>query len=276
MKKVLLMTDFSDNARNAIKFAIHSFGNTVEYLLIHTYIVRKPTGSFANFGELMRKDAESSMKDELNQLKKEMPAASDVKITALCRESNTIDLINDIHEKQNVELIVMGTKGASGLGKILMGSVTASVIKKTKYPVLSIPENAVYKPMNKIVVATDLESESSAEVLQPLSNIATKYQSEILLVHNLKPEESAVQPDQLKLDQLKSTFAFEGTKQSIHILESTSTVEGIEQFCTENNVDLLTVIAHHNGFFEKLFHKSVSRELAFSLKIPLLTLKDFH
>ncbi len=61
---------------------------------------------------------------------------------------------------------------------------------------------------------------------------------------------------------------------SVIFLESDSTSAAIEKFCQDNNTDKLTVIARHNKFFDKLFHKSVSKELAFGLKMPLLTLED--
>ena len=134
MKRILLLTDFSENAKNAIRYGINLFGNSTEYILMHAYTVRKATGSFGNIGQILRQDAENNLKTELDFIKNEFPDPS-LNILTLCREGDPVGLINSMNNKQGIELIVMGTKGASGLSKALLGSVASSVIQDTNYPV---------------------------------------------------------------------------------------------------------------------------------------------
>ncbi|NOQ76111.1 MAG: hypothetical protein GQ574_29180 [Crocinitomix sp.] len=274
MKKIVLMTDFSENARKAIKYGINLFGDSVEYLLVHSYTVRKATGSFADIGALIRQDALNDFENEIHFIKNEFSHFPDLKISTICKEGDPVDVINNLDNSLGIDLIVMGTKGASGLSKIFIGSVTASLIRKTKYPVLSVPEEAVFKSIDKIVFAADLALNRNAVLTYPLKSIARKNNSEVLLLHILNEGELAKGFDNYKLNKLEMSADLEGIKKTMNFVETNNKTEGIVQFCIKNNADLLTVIARHNTFFDKLFHKSVSQELAYSLKMPLLTLED--
>ncbi|MGB1031907.1 MAG: universal stress protein [Flavobacteriales bacterium] len=273
MKRILLLTDFSENAKNAIRYGINLFGNSAEYILLHAYTVRKATGSFGNIGQILRQDAENNLKTELDFIKNEFPDPS-LNILTLCREGDPVGLINGMNNKQGIELIIMGTKGASGLSKAILGSVASSVIQDTNYPVLSIPEEAVYESINRIVFAADLSANVEDELTKPLIEIADRSKSEIFLLHILKEGKLAEGSIDDKLEKLELPPNFNHLKKSVHFIEANDTVNGIKAFCAEKNADLLTVVARHHSFFEKLLHKSVSQELAFSSKMPLLSLED--
>ena len=103
MKKIVLLTDFSANAKNAIKYGVSLFGNSVEYILIHTYTVRKATGSFANIGDLLRQDALKELENELNFVKNEFANISDLNITALCKEGEPVDIINELNTNPKID-----------------------------------------------------------------------------------------------------------------------------------------------------------------------------
>ena len=83
----------------------------------------------------------------------------------------------------------MGTKGASGITKVLIGSVTARVIKESLLPILSIPENAKFNPLKNIVFASDLHENQNDSLVNPLKKIAERFNSEITLLNILKSNE---------------------------------------------------------------------------------------
>ena len=274
MKKIILMTDFSENAKNAIKYAINLFGTTPEYLLANTFNVKSSTGSLGNLSRAVKKTVVADLERELNAIKLEFQNLTDLKISSMCKHSEPVDLVNELDRQNQVDLVVMGTKGASGLSKVFIGSVTTSIIKNTKVPVLSIPENAEFTRMSKIVFAADLSTNRKKELIKPLETIAKDNDAEVLLLHVLKEGELSKNEDDDKMFEIGLTFDLDGVNTSTNIVESEDTIEAIQEFCKDNEADLLSVIARHNSFFDSLFHKSVSRELAFSLKMPLLTLED--
>lgn len=274
MKKIVLMTDFSDNAKNAIRYAIKLFGNSADYVLANTYTTRSSAGSIGKLSRIIKERVTADLEKELAYIHKEFAEIPTLNITILCKDSEPIDLVNNLAKNGEADLIVMGTKGATGLSKVFIGSVTSSIIRNTKLPVLSIPEEAEFKAISKIVFAADLGENRKKELTAPLRSIALVNNAEVFLLHVLKEGELAENNEEDKMFEMGLAFDLEGVKTTLNSVEAENTAEAIQEFCLDIKADLLTVIARHNTFFDKLFHKSVSQELAFSLKMPLLTLED--
>ena len=266
MKTILLMTDFSDNAKNAIQYAIEMFGEEVEYILLTTYIVRENSGSFTSIAGRIKEISEEELSDELGFIQKQFPKHPNLKITTHSRRGTPLDGVKTMSNQYPIDLIVMGTKGASGLGKILIGSVTASIVKGISLPVLIVPERAKYQAIKKIVFAVD-DFKQNNDLLSPLISIAQRERSELHLLTVLKTGE-ATSKEQHLLASLKEV------KQETVYVEGEDISEEIEKYATQNAIDLIAVVSHHNKFFDRLFHKSISQELVFHAKLPILALDD--
>ncbi|PCJ00196.1 MAG: phosphoribosylaminoimidazolesuccinocarboxamide synthase [Flavobacteriales bacterium] len=168
----------------------------------------------------------------------------------------------------------MGTKGASGITKVLIGSVTARVIKESLLPILSIPENAKFSPLKNIVFASDLHENQNDSLVNPLKKIAERFNSEITLLNILKSNEISKGKVNRQIAKLKGLKYLNNLNTSWSFIESNNLSSTIEQFCENNRADLLTVIARHNNFFGRLLHDSISQRLVFNSKLPILTLDD--
>jgi len=266
MKTILLMTDFSENAKNAIKYAINMFGEEVDYLLLNTYIVRENTGSFLSVSDKVKAMSEKAMFKEMAFIKSEFAQLVNLKISDVLLRGGAIDGVNQLKEKKEIDLIVMGTKGASGITKFLVGSVTASVVQETGLPVLIIPEKEEYVPYKKIVFATDFSHKVKQELLTPLQYIAQKFKAEVNLLNVQLINDSPSEFNMLGLIE-----NVEVTIETIDAKEA-DVSKDIEQYCKKEEADMLTVVAHHNTFFEGLFHQSVSQELIYHAQLPILAL----
>ena len=215
------------------------------------------------------------MKKELAFIKKEFSQYPNLKVRDIIYRGDAVDGVNTLKREHSIDLIAMGTKGASGLTKLLVGSVTTSVVRETGIPVLIIPEKEQYSPIHKIVFATDFSKETKQELLTPLKQIAQKSAAEIALLNVLSNKEEGKDFDAFKDAEIEKVISFEGVKTSVEIIEKVNDIDStIEKYCKENDADLLTVVAHHNGFFDRLFHQSVSQELIFHAKLPILALDD--
>jgi len=269
MKTILLMTDFSDNAKNAIQYAIQMFGEETAYILLNTYTVRENSGTFVSVASRIKEIAEEEMGNELMFIKAKFPQYPNLKITTQVKREGSIDGVKRVGNQYPIDLIVMGTKGASGLTKILIGSVTASVVKETNFPVFIIPEKAKYEGVKKIVFAINNFSVDD-DLLIPLVSIIKKEQSELHLLTVLKEAEKSPKGKDYFLESLKEI------KQKIIYVEGEDVSEEVEKYAIQNNIDLITVVARHNKFFDRLFHKSVSQELIFQAKLPILVLEGSY
>ncbi|MCO6499622.1 MAG: universal stress protein [Vicingus serpentipes] len=266
MKTILLMTDFSDNAKNAIQYAIEMFGDKVEYILLNTYIVRENSGSFISVAGRIKEISEEELNEELDFIQNQFSQYPNLKITSHSQRGGPIDGVKAMSNQYPIDLIVMGTKGASGLTKILIGSVTASIVKGVSLPVLIIPEKAKYQSIKKVVFAVDEFKMDDEELLNPMNAILEKENAALHLLNIVKQEGAEVGAVQLNKK--------EGENIILASVVGEHVSEEIEKYATQNAIDLIAVVSHHNNFFDRLFHKSVSQELVFHAKLPILALDD--
>ncbi len=171
----------------------------------------------------------------------------------------------------------MGTKGASGLKRILIGSNTVKVIAKTTVPVLVIPEaarfeNFLLKGKNRIVLATDLdllENDSSVDILKEIALLIVEPKVRVLSV---RPKNTGL-PDlkRLERDFLLSIFNPEIESHRMTIFSS-GVMSGINYYLDQHaDTGLLAMIARDTGH---LIQKHYSREMASHTQLPLLVLHD--
>ncbi len=138
MKNFLVPTDFSENATKALDFALAlaaKFNATVHVL--HTFHSTSHAGRLSNVDRLIKEDRNKELNKLLNKLKAREGLA--VEIKGRCRKGYTVELIEDEITKVEADLVIMGTLGASSLGKKIMGSTTSNLIKDIDTPILVIP-----------------------------------------------------------------------------------------------------------------------------------------
>ncbi len=176
------------------------------------------------------------------------------------------DMIETFVTENGVDLIVMGTKGATGLKKVLMGSDATAVIDNSSVPVISIPENAAFKQIKKIAYASDLYN--LHEEIKTVAMFARLFDATVQVLHVL-PEDSAKKIDKnMQADLFKITNY---QKISYHVLRNDNVADALNTYITDEQIDMLAMFTHKLDFYEKLFGKSVTRQLAFHADVPLIT-----
>ena len=277
MKKILLPTDFSSNSVNAIHYALNLFKDEkCTFYLLNVYRVPYVTSqdvAYVNTEALM--DLEEGLKETSEEKLKELI----VKLTAEGNKNHSFETISDynflsdsvkrIVGENNIDLIVMGTKGATGAKETFMGSNTGDIIMKVDCNVLAVPENVVYSEPKEITFPTDYEISYEPDDLSYLLSIAGKYNAAIRVLH--------VQDDPLTEEQLNNKnnleTLLEGIEYSFHTLTGTSFETAVNSFTqSRGNIDMIAIIARHYGFFQRLFFRPKVEELSFHTRIPLLVL----
>lgn len=179
------------------------------------------------------------------------------------------DRIENFATNNGIDLIVMGTKGASGIKKILMGSNAAAVIGKSSVPVITVPEHARFQPLKKIVYASDLQAlEKQIKTLISLLNILNVG----LYILHVEPLDSKKKSD-IKRIENKIIKKYNYSKLSIKVSFNDDIEEAIGEYIDDVKADMLVMFTHQLTFFEKLFNESYTRRMAFQTWIPLLTIK---
>ena len=135
MKKILIPTDFSANARNAMEYAISMFSyDNVEYTLLNVY-AEPDTGSdvLVSISDLLLKESKKGLKKEYDYLRRKFTTNS-LTIKQRSEYGWFASTVHKITEEEDFDFVVIGTKGASGLRKFLIGSNTGDIVNKAKCP----------------------------------------------------------------------------------------------------------------------------------------------
>ena len=171
---------------------------------------------------------------------------------------------------EQTELVVMATTGESGFLKNLFGSVSTKVMSKAHSPVLLIPENARYKKFNNILLACD-DVDEDDEYLQFLKRFVDVFDARVHAVH-IEDEKEELEEERRELyNELSGIFPKDQV--DIAVIHSDDVAGSIEKYAHTHDIGLIVMSTERRGFFEALFHKSTTKEMAIHSDIPLLVLK---
>lgn len=278
MRKILIPTDFSENSLNAIKYATELFkhGPAIIYLL-HAYseaVYEKESrlheGNFDTIRDQFHRDAEESLINLKNQILEFSPNPKHT-IHSIAEFGLLVDSVNDWVEKENIDVVVMGTKGQTADKKITFGSNTLQVIKYVKCPVLAIPEvfNDVH-PTN-ILFSTDFLLPYKRRELKLLSTFAKFFASKISFLYISKfPGLSLRQRDNKAF--LEATFK-ENKVDFIH-LQGKDVTKSINTYLIENPIDMLVMVNTRHSYLENILYQSTIEKIGLKIDIPLLVMQN--
>ncbi|MEM5565493.1 universal stress protein [Psychroserpens sp. AS72] len=277
MKHILLPTDFSENSWNAISYAIQLYKNEeCTFYLLNTYTpvvynVEYVLGYPAQFGlgDVIRTTSQENLKKTLLRITNLFGENPKHKFETAARFDTLISGIKEFIVTHNIDLLVMGTKGATGAKEILFGSNTVHVFKEIKCPILAIPSGFTYETPHEILFPTDLEIKHKDSQLQILKDIVLKNYSRINAMHISTGHDLTENQEQNKAN-LKSIF--EHTAYLFHEVKSMNIAEAINEFQTKHKINLLVMINNKHSFYENLFFKNTVNQIGFHLNIPFLVI----
>lgn len=266
MKTIICPTDFSKNADKALDFAVDIAKKAgAELIVLNAFdLPYSQNVMTTSLIEIMKETSEKG----LNEIKKSL-SAKGVECTTISRMGNPIRVIKDFSEKYAECMIVMGTKGATGLEEVLIGSNAASTLHIVNVPVLTIPRDSEIIEIKKIVYATDYLSNKDERALQRLATLVKVYNAELMILH-VNDGKTTVEP---KND--KFTKVFKDTKISFHEIEAKKGIdEEIINFANANDANMVSLLARRYGFVEGLFHSSKTSKIAYKTNRPFLALHE--
>ena len=272
-KKILVPTDFSVCSKNALKNAVTLAKETKsELFILHVYY-ESVINSEVGIGTIipnMTDEFEQSARKGYKKLEKEIPSLGDVKHTFLTKQGITSESIISTCYANDIDLIIMGTQGVSGFEEVIIGSNTYDVIKKAHCPVLAIPQGSNIYDIKKIAFAGDYKKiEDISKALKPLMQIAHLYNAEIHIIHI--DDEDVLGAEEFQ-EAKKLERYLKNTIHSYHFDINKNIIEGIDNYVSENEIDLLVLIPHKRNLFEKVYRKNITKKLVFHTKTPLMTL----
>ncbi|TAH21439.1 MAG: universal stress protein [Cytophagales bacterium] len=283
MKKILVPIDFSNYSKNALEYAIvlakkinatvtvfHSFYFTTapEYSTLASYINTAIEQEQKRYEEQTREFLKNYENEEYDD------GSGKIKIDSIVKLGLPSEDIAKVAKEHNFQLIVMGTKGATGLDRLIFGSITANIIEDSdvKCPVLAVPKGAVLRGIKHILFGMDYE-EDDVPVIDDLLEFAGYFDAKVTCLH-VNMDEEQIPSDRLEKEILEDTYWFTPyNKIKFELMKSESTKSGLARYIKENAIDLAAVMPRKRSFLESLFHKSVSNNIASYAGVPVLVIK---
>ncbi len=276
-KRILIPTDFSKNALNATRYALDLYAKlNCEFYFVNVFrpdsyttdslLVPEPGSALYETSKLESEESFIKLMDML-ELHHDNPKHT----------YHTISTFNFLSEaikqtvaNKDIDLVVMGTKGASRRMGVVFGSNTVNTMEKvTECPVLAVPEDIRFSTPKEIVFPTNYKTAFKRKELRYLMEIAKMHQTSIRFLYVSKDHE--LNPSQENNQKLLGDI-LESVDYSFHTLSEKSVAKGLNSFVESRGSDLIAFINHKHFFFGSVFSKPLVKEIGYDATVPILAL----
>ncbi|WP_370479441.1 universal stress protein [Tamlana flava] len=275
LRKILLPTDFSDNAWNATVYALKLLKDEFcTFYFLNSVSIDVPM--FSNLSsKLIDKMKSDAMKEllELKSLAETSDANANHNFQIILSTEVLKDAIKKAIKEWDIDLVIMGTKGATGAKEFFFGSNTVSITKGLKdCPILIVPEEYDFTEPHQIAFPTDYNRFYNDRELEPLKEFVDLNNSKIRIVHiNEKKELNDVQNYNLMMLQSHLNHC----EYSLHWMPKyAKKVVEINDFIDELDIDLLAMINYKHSFIENILNEPVIKKIGFHPTIPFLVIPE--
>ncbi len=279
MKNILIPTDFSENAWKAIDYALNFFKEIpCNFYLLHVTRVMNYAGgetpiipTSVTIENTLLKQCKVDLEETLKKIKSEYHNTNHHFIT-IPSYDYFIDAVRNQVSEKNIDLIVMGTKGATGIKEVIIGSNTGDVITKVKSMVMAVPDKTIFRPPNEIVFPTDYNTFYQADILNSIVEFAALHDSMIRILHVAKKEEELHKFQKENKDYLNDYFA--DIKHSFHRITNKNIETGVQCFVESRDIDMIIMVAKNLNLFQQIIFKPTVEEISYHTNVPFLVIHE--
>jgi len=270
MKTILVPTDLSSNANNALAFA-DSIAKSQKAKIVLLYVYVPTIGKYNSISGLIAEEIVTAKKQALRKMEKIAEKYISGKYSIAIEVHDPVDTIVAEAIKIKADLIVMGTHGATGLKKLLFGSNTAKVIAHAKTPVLAVPQRYRPKKIKKVICTSDLNG--LGKEIKAITSVtkALKAKTEVVYMQYVK-DQTATATDKFKIVAKKEKFK-NVTFTEKKVSESVKLTDAIRNYVNKNKDALFAIFPEEKSIAEKWIFGSKTEQLAYGLKIPMLSIR---
>lgn len=281
MKHILIPTDFSENAWNAITYALDLFKDEkCMFYLLNTYTPAIASSRFMAaslegglYANAAHEFSQNGLKKTINKIKKKHYNANH-KFKTISSFALLVDEILESISTYEIDLVVAGTKGSSGVSEVFLGSNAVRIIKAVKKcPLLVIPKSFEFEKPTEIAFATDFNRFYTLSELRPLIEMAKSFDAVIRIVNVQYEIKPLTELQRFNLNMLRKYL--KDIEHYIHtVSELNSVSKTLELFSTELDIHLLAMLNYQHSFMERLTREPIVKRIAFHTQTPLLIIPE--
>ncbi len=279
MKTILIPTDFSENAAHAAKYGYQlAIQIKADVILCNAFVVpvEMPAAAMVSWPMYEYDEIVKSCAEEVDKLKENLENTNKQgfrPIVSCINEAGALqDVINELVQKHDIGLIVMGTHGASGLSGFMLGNHSRRMIDNTAKPLLLVPLHTMNFPVKKIAFATDLDNiAEDLNAVFELITYAKLLNAEILLTY-VDDQKYHTAEFKKQMDGLLVDLSNKADYPMIYyrLIKSRSLESGLDWLCDHGQVDMLAMVHRPHNFLDSIINGSHTQRMAGHISKPLL------
>ncbi len=261
MKNILVPIGNSKNVLNLLQYAIDfaaSFG--AKLYLLQVYNIYTKAGTMLNIDDILKREGQTYLEDLIKKV--------DTKgVTILPRtiKGDLIDTLELAAKTSDIDLILISPKTSSIKDEVFLGKISGKIIKKTNIPALIVPDNFVFKPLNKILMAVKSAIIKKPDALEPLQILKTHFSATVNLL--------LVKTPYYKEGDFEINKELTSLVTNVTTTENATTFQGVLEHFQSNDPDMLCVVRRKRGFFTKKWEKNTVLKKEFHSTRPVLVLR---
>jgi len=284
MKTILFPTDFSENAKHAIRYGYYLSRQIKADIILCNAVIIPAEAPQAGLVAWPMEESDTLLKDSTAELvklksfieKSRNKSGFQPAISYLNQSGILTDVVNQIIANKKIDLVIIGTHGSSGLTTLLLGNHSRSMIDGVNSPLLLIPPAAKLSLVKKIAFATDFKNpEEDIKSIAALADLAKPLNAEILLTHIYENADKSPEFEQwIKqfVRELPAKIDFSKIKYTMY--KSNGAQSGLEWLCDNGDIDILAMMHRSHTFIDSLFRGSQTQKIAGQIPIPLLVFPE--
>ena len=261
MKTILVPVGSSKNAKSHLQYAVDfakAFG--AQIFVVQIYNVYTKAGTMIKIDHILERESKAFLDTHVASID-----TKGVEIHTRTFKGKLIDTLEKVCNALEVDLIILEPRTNSIKDEVYLGKTSGKIIKQTQIPALVVPEDYVYKPIKKILLAIKSAIVKKEDALNPLLEIKNHFQAVVNLL--LVKTQYHIEPDFELNEQFKAMIS------NTTIAESPTTFQAVLEHYKANNPDLLCVVRRKRGFFTKLWEDNTILKKDFrSSHLPVLIL----
>jgi Universal stress protein UspA and related nucleotide-binding proteins len=267
MKKIIIATDYSPEATNAMHYAAAIAAEQGHQLILFNVTEI----SIHALNARVSSDAIDKMlfvhQDNLDKAAAKLAGAYKVQVLTHFATGNFYDELVRCIAQHNADVVVMGMASKT-FEQDLLGNTTTAAIHKLQFPILAVPLHAKYEGIKKVLFAADIEKGVQEQVLEKIRSLALAFGATIEIFHvETEIAELTAEPANAAFDQ-----ALAGITYTYKNVQSPQIIKAIQKEIEAMEADLLIMVPYKYGFWSSIVHRSKTRMMASGNNIPLLSL----
>jgi len=283
MKNILVLTDFSENAKAAEKYALQVAIKIRANLLLYNAYTEQPNMRIS--GNVvwphdeplsMQFQSMSHLESRVSELKKELNLVDSTsfhpEVSHTCNEGDLVRNLKDVVSKNIIWLVIMGTKGEGFANNLLFGSNVFKVLENISCPVLIVSQNTCFEGLGKIAYATDLRSDDLF-IIEWLHKFTQMFEAELMIAH-ISPDTLSDQEHELSKKEIERIYRNKFPKTYITLFQGQDIKDSLLQIIEQKDMNILALMHRKHGFFDSLFHASTAHKIVKHTKLPVLIFPD--